>query len=151
MEALEKVKKERKESKVARLVNAQIELLRGEKNQAQIAAEAGYHRPNIITMFKTGDTRLPLKNINRIAKALEVDPVRMTRIALQEYEPEVWDALSEALGEPVTANELRIIRRLRELTEEADYPLTEENEDEALKVFAETLKANKTKPVVKHY
>lgn len=150
MEALEKVKKVRKDSKVARLVNAQIELLRGEKNQAQIAAEAGYKKANIITMFKMGDTRVPLKNINQLAKALEVDPARMTRIALQEYEPEIWTALSQALGEPVSANELHIIQRLRELTDDADYELSEIDEDEALQAFARTLKANKTKPATRH-
>lgn len=149
------IKRSRRErevtSKVARFVNAQIEFLRGQKSQVEIAQEAGYAKPNIIIMFKTGDTRLPLSNIHKIAKALEVDPVRLTRLALQEYEPEVWSSISETLGEPVTANERKLIERFREFTKGEDFELAYPNEIEALKNLVEVMKKNRpTTPATRH-
>lgn len=133
------------ESRVARLVNAQIELLKGEKTQAQIAYEAGYPKPNIITMFKQGLTRVPMANVVRVAKALEVDPVRLARMMLQEYEPELWQALVSVLGEPITENELKLLRKVRELTNDGDYEVTESDELEALEKFTDVLNKNNAK------
>jgi hypothetical protein len=149
------VKKPRREkeitSRVARFVNAQIEFLKGQKSQVEIATEAGYKKPNIITMFKLGDTRLPLSNINRIAKALEVDPVRLTRMAIQEYEPEIWAAISEALGDPITANERRLLQMFRDLTSDEDFEVCEPDEVAAFEAFVEVVKANKSKkPATRH-
>lgn len=149
------VKKARREkeitSRVARFVNAQIEFLKGQKNQVEIAAEAGYKKPNIITMFKLGETRLPLSNINRIAKALEVDPVRLTRMAMQEYEPEVWAAISESLGEPITTSERKLLQMFRDLTEGEDYEICEADEIAAFEAFVSVMKTNKgKKPATRH-
>ena len=149
------VKKARRErevkSKIARFINAQIELLKGEKTQVEIAEEAGYKKPNIITMFKMGDTRVPLSNVAKLAKALEVDPVAMTRMAIKEYEPEIWATISEVLGEPITANERKMLTMFRNLTEDADYEITENDEIAAFENFVKILKDNKSKtPATRH-
>jgi len=86
------------------------------KTQAEIAREAGFNKPNIITMFKQGATKLPIGKIGPVAKALEIDPMHLYMLAMQEYEPETWNALRESvLRQPlVTSNELEIIHVIRQ-------------------------------------
>ena len=130
------------ESKLARFIDTQIDLLKGEKTQADIASELGYPKPNIITMFKQGLTRVPVNKIGPLARALGVDPSRMMRMALEEYAPETWQAIVQCLGEPITQNELVIVKHLRKLTNNNDYELAKADEEEALKNFATVLKKN---------
>jgi hypothetical protein len=84
------------------------------KTQKQIAEEAGFQKPNIITMFKKGDTKLPLEKIGRIAKAIEVDPIHLMCMCLREYMPETFWEIEKMFGQPVlTANELEILEIVR--------------------------------------
>jgi hypothetical protein len=96
------------------------------KTQKEIATEIGYDKPNIITMFKQGSTRLPLPKIGPMARALNLDPVSLLKLALLEYAPETWEAIEDVLGTPLvlTENETKLIRRLRALTDESDPPLS---------------------------
>ena len=67
------------------------------KTQRQIALEIGYKKPNIITMFKQGLTRLPLDKIGPLAKSLEIDSSLLFSKVLREYTPETFVALSPIL------------------------------------------------------
>lgn len=99
---------------VADYITQQVNL--SGKSQLDIAREAGFNKPNIITMIKQGKTKLPMGKIGPIAKALGVDPVHLYQLAMQEYEPENWAALNEyILKAPlVTDNEMEIIHLLRQ-------------------------------------
>ena len=142
----------KKESRLAKFIDAHIDMLRGDKTQIEIAEALGYDRPQIITMFKQGRTRVPLNKIGPLARALGADPARMMRLALEEYSKETWEAIADTIGEPVTQNERSILKALREMTNGADYEITEPDEHEALKKLADTLVANKAKikKVVRH-
>lgn len=48
------------ETSMARYLTKQIDALSGIKNQREIAAEIGYDKPNMISMFKRGETKVPL-------------------------------------------------------------------------------------------
>lgn len=98
---------------VAEYLTEQIRL--SGKTQHEIANEAGFNKPNIISMFKKGETKLPLSKVGPMAKALGVDPVALFRLVMSEYEPQTWQAIEETvLGQPVlTANEIEIIEVLR--------------------------------------
>ena len=56
-------------------------LAESDKTQREIAAECGFDKPNIITMFKNGSTKVPLNRIGALAKALDADPAHMLRLA----------------------------------------------------------------------
>jgi hypothetical protein len=91
--------------------------------QTEIAQKLGYPRPNIITMFKQGSTRVPLNKIGPLARILDVDAVWLLRRALREYQPELWEVLEGTLGPRVTSNELEILGALRAATDDMDPKL----------------------------
>ena len=63
-------------------------LAESDKTQREIAQECGFEKPNIITMFKQGATKIPLNRIGALAKAIDVDPAHLLRLAMKEYMPE---------------------------------------------------------------
>jgi hypothetical protein len=98
---------------VAEYISQQVNLCG--KSQLEIAREAGFNKPNIITMIKQGKTKLPTAKIGPMAHALGVDPVHLYQLVMQEYEPENWEALNEyVLRAPlITDNEMEIINLIR--------------------------------------
>lgn len=87
------------------------------KPQRQIAAECGFEHPNIISMFKTGTTKLPINRIGPLAKALDVDPAYLLRLVMLETMPDTWEHIETLMQSTVlTANELEMVRAFRELT-----------------------------------
>lgn len=92
-----------------------------DKTQRQIAEECGFDNPNIITMFKTGQTKLPINRIGPLAKALDADPVHLLRMVMLEYMPDVWTSVEDIMKSTIlTANELELVRAFREVTGDAD-------------------------------
>ena len=81
---------------VAEYLSQQIHL--SGKAQKDIAEALGYTKPNIITMFKQGKTKIPLNKIAALAKAIGVDPIHFLRIAMLEYSPEMWEVLESMIG-----------------------------------------------------
>jgi hypothetical protein len=55
-----------------------------------IARECGFPKPNFITMLKQGKSPLPLNRVEKLAKALDIDPVLLMKHCLQEYETEAF-------------------------------------------------------------
>ena len=97
-------------SALARFITQRIDELRGVKTQREIAAEAGFKRPNIISMFKTGETQLPLERIPAFARALEADPAHIFRLAMQDYWPELRAVIDVIFGRGMaTTNETTIL------------------------------------------
>lgn len=85
-----------------------------EKTQRQIALEIGYTKPNIITMFKQGATKLPLDKIGPLAKALEIAPDDLFFKVMTEYMPETFEALSPFLcGQMLSKDELEMLDNYR--------------------------------------
>lgn len=92
-----------------------------EKSQKDVALEMGYDNPNIITMFKQGLTKVPLNKIGSLAKALEVDPVFVFRLVMQEYAPETLAAIEEIFEASIlTGNERELIAAYRRATQGTD-------------------------------
>lgn len=112
----------RNKSKVAEFLEKQIEMCG--KPQNEIAYEIGYTKPNIITMFKQGLTKLPIAKVGPMANAIGVDPARLMRIVLDEYMPDTWDAIQKTIGFVATENERDFIKTLRTATKNSDPKLT---------------------------
>lgn len=84
------------------------------KTQDEIAKEVGLDSVNVISMIKTGRTKLPLARIPGFAKALDTDPKEMLAVALEAYQPELYGVLSAiAPSMLVSTNELQVLSALR--------------------------------------
>ena len=68
------------------LTNRILEL-RPRKSQVQIASEAGFVNANVLSMLKSGKTKLPLDRVPALAAALECDPSRLFRMAVEHKDP----------------------------------------------------------------
>ena len=79
-------KKPYQDSRLAKFVETRVLELKHKKSQVEIAEEAGLVNPNMITMIKSGSTKLPLDRVPALAKALEGDPALMLRLALEQGE-----------------------------------------------------------------
>ena len=84
------------------------------KTQRQIAAELGYDKPNIITMFKQGTTRLPIGKVGLLAEVTHGDPVELVRLWLEEYEPDLLVTIETHQRMLLTKEEREWIAGLRQ-------------------------------------
>lgn len=101
-----------KPSKVAHYLSSHIDA--SEKTQYQIATESGFDRPNIISMIKTGITKMPIARVPAMAKSIDCDPVELFRLCMGEYMPEVLAIADDVYArEKLTAGEREVIDRLR--------------------------------------
>src|SRR5262245_24011879 len=83
------------------------------RSQKEIAADLGYPKSNIITMFKQGQTKIPLNQIIPLADSLGLDRVWLLRTALAEYEPKLLAGIDMMLDRVATPNERVLLAELR--------------------------------------
>ena len=95
------------------------------KPQIDIAKEAGFVNPNVLSMLKSGATKLPLDRVLALAKALECDPRRLFLLAIQQqgYETE-QAAIAQIFGTIVTENEAKWIQEIRDASGHTDPNIT---------------------------
>lgn len=98
-------------SPVARLIAERIDAMK--QLQKDIAMKAGFDKPNIITMIKQGKTRLPLDKVGPMALALEIDPVLLLEMCIEEYHPATWRAIAPYMRSAITQGELIMLTALR--------------------------------------
>jgi len=97
---------------VTRLINST------DKTQFDIAAELGLTRTsNIITMFKQGRTKLPIRLVVPLAKACGEDPEKLMRIVLEEYAPDILEAMSVSFKAAVDESESQMLASIRHAKE----------------------------------
>ncbi len=110
--------------------------LKPKKNQAEIAAEAGYPNANMVSMLKDGTTKLPLDRVADLAKALETDPARLFRMALLQSGHETTrPVVEEIFGTIVTRNEVGWLQAIREASDHTDPTLTSRTRAGILAIF----------------
>jgi transcriptional regulator with XRE-family HTH domain len=109
----------------ARLIADRIRDLSHRKTQAEIASDAGFANANMMTFLKNGRNKVPLDRVPSLAKALEVDPAMLMRLALdQAVGATSAKAITEIFGTPVTENERGWLMEIREASDNADPRLT---------------------------
>jgi transcriptional regulator with XRE-family HTH domain len=95
------------------------------KTQRDISEEIGYERPNMVSMMRTGDTKVPIEKVPALARALNVDPAFLMRLAIQQYwKGDNLKAIAEVFGTIVSKNEVKILEVIRDVTKNADPRLT---------------------------
>lgn len=98
-------------SPVACFIASRIEAT--DQLQKDIATKCGFDKPNMITMIKQGLTHLPLDKVGPMAMALEIDPVQLLRMCMEEYHPTTWKAIEPLMASAMTQDELRMLTALR--------------------------------------
>lgn len=95
---------------IASFLDAAI-LASGKTNTA-LAKELGYNSINIISMFRSGKTHLPINKVGAFAAALDIDELELLRLILKERFPEVFDIINRRCT-PLSPEEMEIIREHR--------------------------------------
>ena len=99
--------------------------LRTVKSQRDIAMEAGFVNPNMMSLLKSGRTKMPLDRVPALAKALDCDARRLFLFALQQSGNETTlSAVEKIFGTVVTRNELDWIEEIRDASGNGDPRLT---------------------------
>ena len=118
-------KKPYQDTRLAKFLETRILELKFKKSQADIAEEAGFVNPNMVTMIKQGATKLPLDRVPALAKALECDPSLLLRLALEQSEGSTAAAaIYEIIGQPISKNEMAWITEIRAASGDTDPRLT---------------------------
>lgn len=111
-------------TRAARFIERRVIELQARKNQATLAAEAGFPQPNMLAMIKTGTTKLPLERVPALAKALECDPGHLFVMAVEQRNSALAGTLQEIYGTHVTKNEIAWLKAIREASDSSDPSLT---------------------------
>lgn len=118
-------KKPHAHSRLAKFIEHRILELKPKKSQSQVANEAGFPNPNMVTMIKQGTSKLALDRVPSMARALECDLAYLMRLALEQAEGDTAaQALIEIFGSPVTANELGWLQEIRAASDNSDPRMT---------------------------
>lgn len=118
-------KKPHQDARLAQYVERRILELKPRKTQAEIATQAGYVNPNMITMIKQGKSKAALDRIPALARALEVDPAYLMGLALKQAIGRTSAAsVIEIFGDPISQNELGWVKVIREASDHSDPRLT---------------------------
>ncbi|GKY87412.1 helix-turn-helix domain-containing protein [Sinisalibacter aestuarii] len=84
-----------------------------ELTQREIADRVGFRQANIISMLKTGETRVPLDRIPALARTLGMNERDFLLTAIAEYHPGIHEVLLDILGLPLSDAELGIVTMFR--------------------------------------
>src|SRR5262249_46729194 len=99
------------------------------KSQVEIAAAVGYTNPNVVTMIKQGKTKLPINKVPAFAKVLNVDPVHLLRLTINEYMPTTGGAIDMVVARAlVSDNERGVLEVMRQGAGGKDVQLDREQE-----------------------
>ncbi len=110
--------KKSRETGVSALINSRINEI--EKSQWEIAQECGW-LPNVVTMVKLGQMKLPLDKVGVLAKAIGINPGILFWMVLREYAPDTLEAIeTEVTGLVVHPHELAVLAAYRKLAGGAD-------------------------------
>lgn len=109
----------------AKLIADRVRDLSHCKTQAEIASEAGFANANFMTFLKNGRNKVPIDRVPSLAKALEVDPAFLMRLALEQaVGSTAAKAITEIFGTPTTKNERGWLDEIRDASDNSDLRLT---------------------------
>jgi len=118
---------------VAEYLTKAIEL--SGKSQREVAREVGYNKPNVVSMMKQGQTKVPIEKAPLFARACGVDPAFFLRLVLEEYHEAAWETIRETLGEPLTKNEQDLLALYRRAAPNDEMEITPAREKAILEAL----------------
>ena len=112
-------------SDLAKYVDRRILELRSKKSQRDIAIQAGFPNPNMLSMVKNGDTKVAVDRVATLAEALEVDAKYLLRLALlQQGNETMMRVFDEVIVTVVSQNERVWLELVREASGNSDPAVT---------------------------
>lgn len=124
------------DSKVTKFLQEKLAAISDRKSERQIAAEAGFKSLNIVNMMKNGGAKVPLDRVIQLARALEVDPAYLFRLALEQQLTNVNlpdDFFARTI---LSDNEVEIIECIREASGNSDPGLNDRRRQELKTLFS---------------
>lgn len=113
------------DTRLAAFLEKRILELKPRKTQLEIATEAGFVQPNMLSMFKNGSNKLPLDRVPGLAKALECDPALLFKLALEQLGGDTTGtAIEQIFGTIVTRNEVAWLEEIRKASDHSDPSIT---------------------------
>ncbi len=112
------------------------------KTQREVAEEVGFETPNVVTMLKQGQIKLPLNRVGPLARSLGVDAVYLLSLAMREYMPETFKAIEEAIqGVMLSEHEHAIVEAYRWISRGRDQDVRLEigDAEATVKVWGATI------------
>lgn len=95
------------------------------KQQSEIAEEAGFVNVNMLSMIKSGASKLPLDRVAGLAAALNCDPKLLFRLALEQQGNETTAlAIAEIFGAIVSRSEVTWLHEIRDASGNSDPGMT---------------------------
>lgn len=124
------------DSQLAKYVKHRVLELKPKKSQLQIANDAGFPNPNMVTMIKNGSSKLAMDRVPSMARALECDPAYLLRLSLEQAIGDTAaQSVMEIFGTPVTSNELGWIQEIRDASDQSDPRLTRRSQAAIKAIF----------------
>jgi len=71
--------------------------------QREVARACGFLRPNIVSMIKSRETRLPLERLGAMARVLDVDAADLFSVWMTTYYADTWRELGPLVWWPVSS------------------------------------------------
>lgn len=124
------------ETRLSQYFAKQVEALNGIKTQREIANDLGYDRANIISMFKSGEAKIPLEKLPALARSLGVDLGILIRLGMEQYMTDEMVELNKVFNRIVTENEMEIVETIREATNNSNPRLDDSRREEIAKLFS---------------
>jgi transcriptional regulator with XRE-family HTH domain len=109
-------------------LNKNLDLLTDKTND-EIASAMGYERPNIISMWRTGRTRIPLDRVPQIAKLLGVDLAMLLPMWLEQYVQGEQDELTKMFRRLCSEDEAALIKAIRKARGDTKGPISKAERD----------------------
>jgi transcriptional regulator with XRE-family HTH domain len=111
--------------------------LKHRKSQKEIAEEAGFNNPNMLSLFKSGANKIPLDRVPALAKALEADPAYLMRLSLeQSVGVTAANANIDVFGTPISVNERGWLDEIRDASDNTDPRITARSRSALRGIFA---------------
>jgi len=125
------------QSTLSDFLSKRIQELQSRKSQQEIANQAGFANANFVSMLKSGRSKLALDRVPAMAKALDVDPAYLFRLALNQFfDEEALKTLMPLFNHAISKNEAAIINEIREASGNSDPSLTFEIKDGLFDLFS---------------
>lgn len=113
------------DTRLTAFINRRVLELRPKKSQIEIATEAGFVNPNMLSLIKSGATKVPVDRVPALARALETDPRLLFLMALEQAGGETMRlAVEQIFGTVVTKNEVSWLVEIRDASGHTDPALT---------------------------
>ncbi|CAO3459950.1 hypothetical protein [Azospirillum argentinense] len=131
----------RPQNRMVEFLSTRLDELRGIKTQREIARDLGYDRPNIISMFKLGETKVPLDKVPALAESLQVDFGFLLKLALEQYMTGEMKQLEKFMDRVVSDDEFEIVTMARKAAPQGYIELDNGKRAKIKKVFGDVFSA----------